>query len=61
MTRVQFFGHYSLGLGNFLEPGSLTVELYSKFCVDLYPKRDFHEKSRVVGFSIAGHILYFFV
>ena len=43
-------------LGAFLEPGSLTVELCSKFCVDPYPKHDFHEKLRVVDFSIAGHI-----
>ena len=35
----------------------MTVELCSKFCVDPYPKREFHEKSRVVDFSIAGHIL----
>ena len=38
-----------------LKPGSLTVEIYSKFCVDPYPKLDFHEKSRVVRFSIAGY------
>ena len=34
----------------------MTVELYTKFCVDPYPKREFHKKSRVVCFSIAGHI-----
>ena len=31
------------------------VKLYSKFCVHPYPKLNFHEKLRVVGFSIAGH------
>ena len=34
----------------------MTVELYIKFCVDLYPKRGFHENLQVVGFLIAGHI-----
>ena len=52
MTRVQFGGHNLV-----YEPGSLTVELYSKFCVDLYLKRGFHKKSRVVDLLIAGHIL----
>ena len=42
-------------LGTFLEPGSLTVELYSKICVNPYPKRNF-KKSRVVNLSIASHI-----
>ena len=32
-------------------------ELHTKFCVDPYPKREFHKKLQVVGFSIAGHIL----
>ena len=45
-------------LRSLLEPGSLTVELCNKFCVDPYPKHDFHEKSQVVDFSIAGHICY---
>ena len=36
-------------------PGSLTVELYSKICVNPYPKRNF-KKSRVVNLSIASHI-----
>ena len=47
MTRVHFLTTTRL------MSGSLTVELCSKFCVDPYPKRDFHEKSRVVDFSIA--------
>ena len=38
-------------LRKLLEPGSLTIELYSKICVDPYPKRDF--KKLVLGFSIA--------
>ena len=52
MTRVLFLLY--LGLGVFLETGYLTVELYTKFCIDPYSKREFHKKSRVVSFSIAG-------
>ena len=37
-------------LRNHYRPGSLTDELFSKFHVDPYQKRDFHETLRVVGF-----------
>ena len=34
----------------------MTVELYSKFCIDLYQKREFHKILQMVDFLIAGHI-----
>ena len=54
MTRVQFLT--ITRLRKLFRAGSLTDELYSKFCVNLYPIQDFHEKSQVVCFSIVGHI-----
>ena len=44
-----------------MSPGSLTVELYIKFCVDLYPKCGFHENLQMVCFLIAGHKFFNFL